>query len=350
MDYNITIRPKDGKFQAIVSYKDLRGKWHQKSKQGLLTKRAAKRCADEIIDTLKATPGIRQKPQMDGITLGEFAELFIAEQSSMLRPTTITTYRVMLRYFNELIDLPITEITHSDILAIINTTHLKTSTLQTYLAKLRRVFGYARKPYQLISKLPTDDIHIKSNRKTKTVTALTQTELTDFLASIHKPVLLVACSLAGYTGLRQSEVIGLKWDDVDLQKRLLSVTAQITPGNYRTKKRTPLKSSNSYRTVPIPERLVHILAQWRPHSPGSHVVGDQLSHHQIRNALAGMRVPFSFHALRHTYATLLIANGLDIKTVSALIGDDMKTVMDTYVHYTDEMRSRAQSDIERIFG
>ena len=124
MDYNITIRPKDGKFQAIVSYKDLRGKWHQKSKQGLLTKRAAKRCADEIIDALKATPGIRQKPQMDGITLGEFAELFIAEQSSMLRPTTITTYRVMLRYFNELVDLPITEITHSDILAIINTTHL----------------------------------------------------------------------------------------------------------------------------------------------------------------------------------------------------------------------------------
>ena len=41
MDYNITIRPKDGKFQAIVSYKDLRGKWHQKSKQGPLTKRAA---------------------------------------------------------------------------------------------------------------------------------------------------------------------------------------------------------------------------------------------------------------------------------------------------------------------
>ena len=58
----------------------------------------------------------------------------------------------------------------------------------------------------------------------------------------------------------------------------------------------------------------------------------------------------TFHALRHTFATTLISHGVDVKTVAALLGDRMETVMKTYIHYTDDMRKSAARDIEKIFG
>ena len=63
--------------------------------------------------------------------------------------------------------------------------------------------------------------------------------------------------------------------------------------------------------------------------------------HQIKN---------SVHDLRHTYATRLLAEGIDIKTVASLLGDTITTVELIYVHYTDEMREKAADDINRIFG
>ncbi|MDQ0204366.1 hypothetical protein [Pectinatus haikarae] len=46
----------------------------------------------------------------------------------------------------------------------------------------------------------------------------------------------------------------------------------------------------------------------------------------------------------------MIANGVDVQTVAALLGDKVKTVLNTYVHYTDEMRAKAKDDINRIFA
>ncbi len=52
---------------------------------------------------------------------------------------------------------------------------------------------------------------------------------------------------------------------------------------------------------------------------------------------------------RHTYATLLLANGVDIKTVVALLGDIVDTVVKTYIHFTDEMRQNAHNAVANIF-
>ena len=53
--------------------------------------------------------------------------------------------------------------------------------------------------------------------------------------------------------------------------------------------------------------------------------------------------------MRHTYATTLLANGLDVKTVASLLGDDVNTVINTYIHFTDEMRLRAADKVANIF-
>lgn len=58
----------------------------------------------------------------------------------------------------------------------------------------------------------------------------------------------------------------------------------------------------------------------------------------------------SLHDLRHTYVTKLIASGkVDIKTAAALLGDSIGTVERIYLHYTDEMRTKAVADVQAIF-
>ena len=56
------------------------------------------------------------------------------------------------------------------------------------------------------------------------------------------------------------------------------------------------------------------------------------------------------HCLRHTYATNLLAHGMDVQTVAALLGDSVTTVIRTYIHYSDEMRKAAAKNIDRIFN
>ena len=54
--------------------------------------------------------------------------------------------------------------------------------------------------------------------------------------------------------------------------------------------------------------------------------------------------------MRHTYATRLLYNGVDVQTVAALLGDTVEIVISTYIHYVDEMRKNASESVSRIFG
>ena len=73
----------------------------------------------------------------------------------------------------------------------------------------------------------------------------------------------------------------------------------------------------------------------------------------VRRVCVAMRAvhpDLSPHCLRHTYATRLLSQGVDVRTVAALIGDSTQTVIRTYIHYTDDMRMAAAKDIEKIFA
>ena len=74
------------------------------------------------------------------------------------------------------------------------------------------------------------------------------------------------------------------------------------------------------------------------------------TYYGMKRAMKRISKDISPHCLRHTYATNLLAKRMDIRTVAALLGDDVKTVINTYIHYTDDMRQAAANDIEKIFS
>lgn len=143
------------------------------------------------------------------------------------------------------------------------------------------------------------------------------------------------------TGLRMGELLGLMWSNVDLEKGLLRVTQTV----WQKKLQTP-KSSESERTVPIPESLVELLREYKNDCPinkygllwantaGLPLDGDNLRHRVLRPILdeLGIIDKIGFHGFRHLHGSLLVSQGANIKIAQQQLGHaDSKTTMELYV-------------------
>ena len=353
MEYNFTYREKDKGFQVILSYKDNVGRWKQKSKQGFKTKREAKNAGDKLLEEVKANAPVYIDNSTANITFGEFAAIFLNDTRRSIAYNTILGYQHALKAFSELKDMRLVDITHSDILSIFNSLPVKANTANLYLVKLKTIFKRAVSPYELITKDPTAGIQplkIKGQRK---INALSKERLEAILARLKTTdhTVYTACCIAAFAGLRVGEIAALKWSDIDFNAGTLKVERQMVATNKNVMALQELKSNNSYRTVPIPLRLQTVLAEYKNKYPRhiSDMVFWNATYHSIKRVSQYTKGDISIHDFRHTYATTLLSSGFDIKTVAALLGDTVETVLKAYVHYTDEMRENAQKRLSNFF-
>lgn len=157
----------------------------------------------------------------------------------------------------------------------------------------------------------------------------------------------IAWSLALCLGLRRGELAGLRWGDVDLDKRLLTVSQQIQLIGGRIVTGPP-KSDAGLRSLPLPPSLAAELAMWRraqraPIGADSYVLschadGGPVTPAAIGRALArDMRraglEPINLHGLRHTMATMAVAQGVHLRVLQGLLGHaNISITADTYSH------------------
>ena len=121
----------------------------------------------------------------------------------------------------------------------------------------------------------------------------------------------------------------------------------------------PLKTKNAYRTLPLAEDTIQVLKQQRnktgsspwvfPSPTGGPISPDSVLHmlHRVLKRAGLPRV--RFHDLRHTFATLALQNGVDIKTVSGMLGHfSAGFTLDTYAHVTTAAQKEAAKAMERV--
>ena len=160
------------------------------------------------------------------------------------------------------------------------------------------------------------------------------------------------------TGLRRGELMALRWDDLDFKTGELNIDKQIYDINGQIQLSTP-KTKASIRKLVLPPAVVAVLKDYKetvhsrwmfpspvkddcPMTPGS--VRKRL---QLILEHAGCR-HVRFHDLRHTFATLSLQHGMDVKTLSAMLGHvSAATTLDIYTHITDDMRQAAAANIDR---
>lgn len=153
------------------------------------------------------------------------------------------------------------------------------------------------------------------------------------------------------TGLRRGELLGLKWSDIDLEHGNLRVQRQIVRIDGEIVE-APLKTKNAYRTLPLSTDAVDVLKEQKkkcgnspyvfPSPTGGPISPDSVLH-MLHRVLKRAGLPkVRFHDLRHTFATLALQNGVDIKTVSGMLGHfSAGFTLDTYAHVTTSAQKEA---------
>lgn len=148
-----------------------------------------------------------------------------------------------------------------------------------------------------------------------------------------------------YTGLRIGELLALEWDDVDLEKAELQITKTCydginCDGSYGRIIDTP-KTESSRRTVPLSDAVVPYLRALKARSRSKYVISERGKEPTIRSyqilfesLQKRLNIPHrGFHALRHTFATRALECGMDVKTLSEVLGHRSATItLNRYVH------------------
>ncbi len=164
------------------------------------------------------------------------------------------------------------------------------------------------------------------------------------------------------TGLRKGELTALQWADLDVERKTLSVNKQAIGLKGGGIQIAPSKTETSIRTIAVSqEALDHLIAEHEKHPDNpcmfpSPRTGEMYHPDSIKNLhekilkRAGLE-HLRLHDLRHTFATLALQNGVDIKTISGMLGHyDAGFTLRTYTHATDKMQEEAAATMGKLMA
>lgn len=178
--------------------------------------------------------------------------------------------------------------------------------------------------------------------------------------------------LAIYTGMRRSELLGLKWENIDFDNRIIEINsaAVYASGMGRVEKTT--KTVRSNRIIYMSETVVKIMSKYKEYQnytkellankwEGSEYVftndfgtalhPDSISQWFSRFIKRKELKHITFHGLRHTSATLLLSSGVDIETVSRILGHSSSVVTSqVYLHSANAVRTEAMEKLDKALN
>ena len=301
------------------------------------------------------------------LTVGQVATKAVESRRGQVKQTTHDFYMNGIKRLNKdkLGAFQIHSVTFDDVQAYINsmikTDSMSTIKRQKNLLSITFAYaednGYVERNFMNKVKLPNKANLVKQE---KTHVFLTTEERQKLeieakrlnTAKVHngrigKPLYGIGAKAVIFllhTGLRMGELCALYWEDVDMDNGFIHICRNAPT---TTKEITTPKKQASNRTVPIDSVAMEILTDLSGDRFGKLVFhtgeGKILDRNDVIRTLhnmlkrAGIDKKPTLHDLRHTYASELIRNGVDMKTVQVVLGhSDISTTMNIYVHKSDE--------------
>jgi len=198
----------------------------------------------------------------------------------------------------------------------------------------------------------------------KEMKVLDENQVTKFLIAAEESRYKALYHLAITTGMRFSELIGLKWSDINWDKRTIRVQRQLQYIPHEGYEFNDPKTRSGIRTIMLGETTLGILRVHFRDNAHEDVTGENLIfvngigtqiyfkrfYKDFKRVLRTAGLPeIRFHDLRHTAATLMISNGIPVVIVSRILGHSKPSVtMNIYAHTSVEMQSEAANLMENL--
>ena len=194
----------------------------------------------------------------------------------------------------------------------------------------------------------------------------TEEEIHAFRQAVKGSVYEVLYLTALDTGLRQGELLALKWEDVDLPRGLLHVKATLTQTIEGDLVATPPKTRSSMRTVKLLKNTIDMLKEYRkarmdpkatqstwvfPYWDGGPMRKDSYVRRELKRLMKEAKLPtITFHSLRHTHATMLAVLGVPMKATQERLGHSTsRMTMEVYSHATSAMQDHAVAALDAFY-
>ncbi len=199
-------------------------------------------------------------------------------------------------------------------------------------------------------------------------TSLTEDELRQLMRTAAGRRLFPLYWLTAMTGMRRSEVLGLKWPDIDFNKKRLHLNRGLVAVGYEVHQ-TRGKTRNARRSIALDDTTLAVLAGWKAFQAAEFAAigidcaeqwaftdgdGEPVHPHAVyeafRRVVHNAGIPtIRFHDLRHTHGSLLIKDGIPVKVVSERLGHaNIAFTMQTYQHVLPGMQADAATATERL--
>ena len=371
-DGGVSLR-KDGRWEGrvVVGYDD----------KGLpVTKNVLAKTKSDCIAKLKALRDSIQAPASEqpkpGIPLGDWLDIWYQTyKKSNLRPNTQMSYE--RRIYQHIIPA----------LGNIQMDKLTTNDIQQFYAKLKQggrllrteLYGEGLSDQtvrgvhttlhaaldkavseKLLFRNPADGCRLPS-AKAREMQVLTPEEIQRLLIQAKEDNCFELLLLELSTGLRRGEICALQWGDLNLRTGELRVERQV----HRVKGKlvtSPPKSKAGNRSVILPAPVLNVLKAYKETMSSRWMFPSPVKEDSPRDpATVRKRLQtvleraeckkIRFHDLRHTFSTCALEHGMDVKTLSTIIGHvSSSTTLNIYAHVTDEMRRTAAVKIDQGIG
>ena len=366
------LQEKNGMFYVVLNYRDENGKRKTpRISTNLPDKGNKKRAENFMMDVRRnfVPPNVqrieeREAMQKGDILFTDFLLKWLRVAKSTVKLTTYASYemmatRIIIPYF-ETLNIKLKELTTEDIQEFYSAQleRVSANTVIHYHAVIHRALKYAVK-IKTIQSNPA--VNVERPRKEKFIGSFyDKKEINTLFDIIQGHPLEVAIKLAAFYGLRREEIIGLKWNAIDFENSTLTIQHTVTECNLNGKHievaSDTAKTDSSLRTMPLvtnfremllakkekqehyrklcgrsycKEYLDYIFVnemgeRWKPR-----YLSDGFKRILEQNGLRRIR----FHDLRHTCASLLLANNVPMKKIQEWLGhSDFSTTANIYAH------------------
>ena len=296
-------------------------------------------------------------------TISTFLDMWLESRSLNIRPATVATYRRTIDLVTSLVgDRPLDGFKTLDgetLLARMAKRGLsQRDRLMAYIV-LKAAFDRAVK-WELVAKNPMRDVE-KPKVEKKEMKVWTADQARLFLDVTEGTEDFPIYALALMLGMRQGEILGLQWEDVDLDRGVLQVRQQLSEVGGKIVGLAPVKTSKGNRSVTLNARLVaalrlHQKVTGRKEGFVFLKYGEPRKkadiHYVFKRDTRKCGLPeIRFHDLRHTNVTLLISKGVDAKTIQGRVGHSQVSVtLDTYAKFLKAADVEAANKMEEMFS